>query len=125
VAPLRVRATTMYIDGTTKSVNSVPTTMPLTSMMPMLLLDFHHFDLYAQALSKIERGHAQDVGDVQEMFGRGLVDRVKLLEYFAASESRLYRYPAIDAKRFRAAVDQAVISEESARVGRPLSAGRL
>src|SRR5262245_51898646 len=24
-------------------------------------VSFHHFDLYAQALSKIERGHAQDV----------------------------------------------------------------
>ena len=71
-------------------------------------LDFHHFDLYAQALAKIERGHAQDVGDVQEMFARGLVDRVKLLEYFAAIESRLYRYPALDAKGFRAAVESAL-----------------
>ena len=60
---------------------------------------FRHFDLYAQALSKIERGHAQDEGDVREMFDRGLVDRVKLLEYFSAIEPRLYRYPAIDPAR--------------------------
>ena len=35
---------------------------------------FHHFDLYAQALAKIERGHAQDVDDVREMLRRGLVE---------------------------------------------------
>ena len=70
-------------------------------------LVFRHFDLYAQALSKIERGHAQDVDDVREMFARGLVDRVKLLEYFSAVEPRLYRYPAIDPAGFRRAVEQA------------------
>ena len=31
-------------------------------------LAFRHFDLYAQALAKIERGHAQDLVDVREMF---------------------------------------------------------
>ena len=72
------------------------------------LVDFHHYDLYAQALSKIERGHAQDLGDVQEMFARGLVEAGKLLEYFAAIEPRLYRYPAIDAPAFRRAVDEAI-----------------
>ena len=41
---------------------------------------FHHFDLYAQALAKIERGHTQDMRDVREMFDRGLVDRGALLE---------------------------------------------
>ena len=71
-------------------------------------LTFRHFDLYAQALSKIERGHAQDEGDVREMFDRGLVDRVKLLEYFSAIEPRLYRYPAIDPAAFRRAVRYAV-----------------
>ena len=70
-------------------------------------LVFRHFDLHAQALSKIERGHAQDEGDVREMFDRGLVDRVKLLEYFSAIEPRLYRYPAIDPVAFRRAVERA------------------
>ena len=73
-------------------------------------LDFRHFDLYAQALSKIERGHAQDVGDVREMLERGLVDRGGLLEYFAAIEARLYRYPAIDPFSFRRAVEEAAAS---------------
>ena len=71
-------------------------------------LDFHHFDLYAQALSKMERGHAQDLRDVQEMFERGLIEPDKIREYFAAIEPRLYRYPAVDAASFRAAVDDAI-----------------
>jgi hypothetical protein len=72
-------------------------------------LVFRHFDLYAQALSKIERGHAQDEGDVRELFDRGLVDRARLLEYFSAVEPRLYRYPAIDPAVFRRAVERAVL----------------
>jgi hypothetical protein len=71
-------------------------------------LAFHHFDLYAQALAKIERGHAQDVGDVREMFERRLIEAGRLLDYFSTIEPHLYRYPAIDAKSFRAAVDEAV-----------------
>jgi hypothetical protein len=34
-------------------------------------IDFHHYDFYAQALSKIERAHARDVTDVREMAVRG------------------------------------------------------
>ena len=49
-------------------------------------LDFYHYDLYAQALSKIERGHELDVTDVQEMLARGLVDPDMLLELFARIE---------------------------------------
>lgn len=76
-------------------------------------LSFHHFDLYAQALAKIERGHAQDAVDVHELFTRGLVDRQKLLAYFDAVEPRLYRYPAIDPGTLRQAVAEAVQPETS------------
>ena len=69
---------------------------------------FHHFDLYAQALAKIERGHVQDVDDVREMLRRGLIDPVKGLEYFAAIESFLYRYPALDPRALREAVNEAM-----------------
>lgn len=69
---------------------------------------FHHFDLYAQALAKIERGHAQDAADVQVLLDRGLVDRQKLLTYFNAIEPQLYRYPAIDPAAFRLAVLHAI-----------------
>lgn len=70
------------------------------------LLSFHHFDLYAQALAKIERGHDRDVADVDEMISRGLIERRLLLDYFDAIEPKIYGYPAIDAPSFRAAVEQ-------------------
>ena len=70
-------------------------------------LSYHHYDLYAQALAKVERGHAQDVADVGEMMRRGFVNPVQAREYFQGIESELYRYPAIDPAGFRRAVDQA------------------
>jgi hypothetical protein len=69
---------------------------------------FHHFDLYAQALAKHERGHRQDVADVREMSQRGLVTPSQLLAYFERVEPELYRYPAIDPPSFRRAVEEAV-----------------
>jgi hypothetical protein len=68
---------------------------------------FHHFDLYAQALAKVERGHGQDVVDISEMLGRGFVERPRALEYFSQIEPELYRYPAIDPPTFRRAVHAA------------------
>lgn len=59
-----------------------------------------HFDLYAQALSKIERGTPQDVEDVRAMLERRLIDPVKLREYFRTVLPSIYRYPALDEKRF-------------------------
>ncbi len=68
-------------------------------------LSFHHFDLHAQALAKIERGHVQDAADVGELLKRGLVGRKRLLADFNAIEPQLYRYPAIDPPTFRRAVE--------------------
>jgi hypothetical protein len=65
---------------------------------------FHHFDPVAQALSKIERGHAQDLQDVEEMIARGLVDPSDLRSQFEAIEPELYRFPAIDPASFRQAL---------------------
>jgi len=70
-------------------------------------LDFHHYDFHAQALSKIERAHARDVEDVREMAARGLIDPARLVAFFDLIEPQLYRYPALDAVSFRAAVEQA------------------
>lgn len=72
------------------------------------LLTFRHYDLYSQALAKIERGHARDVGDVREMLDRSLVDPLRLRELFAAIEPQLYRFPAVDAPTFRSALDEAL-----------------
>jgi hypothetical protein len=69
-------------------------------------LSFHHFDPVAQALSKVERGHAQDIRDVQEMVAAGLVNPEDARTQFDLIESKLYRFPAIDPASFRTAVDK-------------------
>jgi hypothetical protein len=71
-------------------------------------LSFHHFDLYAQALAKLERGHVQDLADVREMLQRGLIEPRQTLAYFARIEPELYRYPALDPASFRHAVETLV-----------------
>ncbi|MGQ0712163.1 MAG: DUF6036 family nucleotidyltransferase [Gemmatimonadaceae bacterium] len=68
-------------------------------------VSFHHFDLYAQALAKVERGHDRDLGDVHEMLARGLIERPRALEYFARVEPELHRFPAIHGPTFRRAVE--------------------
>jgi hypothetical protein len=70
------------------------------------VLSFHHYDFYAQALAKIERGHARDVVDVREMHARHLIDPARLAEFFAAIEPQLYRYPALDPGTFREALER-------------------
>ncbi len=68
-------------------------------------LAFYHYDFYAQALAKIERGHQTDSHDVHNLIETGLVDPEKLLELFSAIENQLYRYPAIDGPEFRRRAD--------------------
>jgi hypothetical protein len=68
-------------------------------------LAVYHYDPYAQALAKIERGHAQDVADVRAMMETGLVAGGRLLELFSRIEPNLYRYPALDPRTFRSAVE--------------------
>ena len=62
---------------------------------------FYHYDFYAQAISKIERGHAQDQDDVQSMLRAGLVEPHELGRLFAAIEGQLYRFPAVNPKELR------------------------
>jgi hypothetical protein len=71
-------------------------------------LGFYHYDLYAQALAKIERGHALDVTDVEQMFRRGLIEPVQLKNLFEAIAPQLYRYPAIDPPSYRRAVEKMI-----------------
>lgn len=68
---------------------------------------FHHFDPYAQALSKVERGHRQDVDDVREMVSRGMIDPAAAWHYYTSIEPQLFRYPALDPQSFRRAVEAA------------------
>lgn len=70
-------------------------------------VSFLHFDLTAQALAKVERGHEQDVRDVQAMVERGLVQPAAARAYFERIEPELHRFPAVDAAGFRRQVEAA------------------
>jgi hypothetical protein len=69
-------------------------------------LAFYHYDFYAQALAKIERGHQLDARDVDQLIARGLVDPKRLLDLFLMIEDQLFRYPAIDGPIFHRAVER-------------------
>jgi hypothetical protein len=68
----------------------------------------HHFDLYSQALAKIERGFSQDLDDVRRMITSGLVRPARLRELYELIEPELFRYPAIDPSVFRRKVEAVV-----------------
>lgn len=69
-------------------------------------LDFFHYDLYGQALSKIERFHRRDQADVQRMFQDGLVEKSLLWDLFLQAEPELIRYPAVEPRALRARLEQ-------------------
>lgn len=71
-------------------------------------LSVYHYDPYAQALAKIERGHAKDLADVEELIARGFVEPERLRELYAAIEPQLHRYPAIDPPSFRRRLEDAL-----------------
>jgi hypothetical protein len=75
-------------------------------------LTFLHYDFYAQALAKIERGHRVDLLDVQKMIQNGFVEPERLLMFFSQIEENIYKYPALDPPKFRAAVEQVVREAE-------------
>ena len=71
-------------------------------------IDFFHYDFYSQALAKIERGHETDLTDLKNMLDLGLVEPNRMWELFLRIEGQLYKYPAINEKSFRSAVDSIV-----------------
>lgn len=73
-------------------------------------LSFLHYDFYAQALAKLERGEVKDHSDVQSMAEDGLIEGPELLRLFTEIAPRLYRYPAIDPPSFRSAVEDFAVS---------------
>lgn len=70
------------------------------------LLTVRHFDLTAQAVAKLERGHARDLEDVRAMVGRGLVQPAGLVAFLDTVEDELYRFPAVDPPSLRRAVEE-------------------
>ena len=65
----------------------------------------YHYDFYSEALFKIERGHEKEVLDVQEMIARELIIPEKALELFEAIQPGLFRFTAVDPKKFREKVE--------------------
>lgn len=68
-------------------------------------LEVFDFDPYSQALSKLERGFALDLEDVQSMIRSGQVEPTRLRELFDAVEPELFRFPTIDPTGLREAVE--------------------
>ena len=68
-------------------------------------ISFFHYDLYSQALAKIERWHDRDRIDVRAMLDNALIERNRLAELFVEIAPRCVRFPAIDADAFRARVE--------------------
>ncbi|HBB87550.1 MAG TPA: hypothetical protein DC047_08045 [Blastocatellia bacterium] len=71
-------------------------------------LTFLHYDFYAQALAKIERGHDTDVRDVEELLDRKLIKPEAVRDFFERIKDQFYKYPAINEASFRRAVEIAL-----------------
>jgi len=69
-------------------------------------LTVRHYDLTAQALAKIERGHVRDLADVRAMLDAGLVTSEGLRTAFEDVADQLYRYPAVDPESYRHALNE-------------------
>lgn len=74
-------------------------------------VSFYHFDLYSQALAKLQRAHAKDLADVERMHSEGWIETGRLLELFESVEDQLHRFPAIDPRAFRRRVEDFVGSK--------------
>jgi Nucleotidyltransferase of unknown function (DUF6036) len=69
-------------------------------------VQFFHYDLTLQALSKLERGHEKDLSDVRNLVRNGHVTREEISRKFTQIEPQFVRYPVIDTKRFREKVEK-------------------
>jgi hypothetical protein len=63
-------------------------------------LQFFHYDFALQALSKLERGHAQDLKDVTSFVRGGFITAGELRSKFQQIKPGLLRYPALDPQQF-------------------------
>lgn len=70
---------------------------------------FLHFDPYAQAFSKIVRGHVTDLADARALMAAGLVDRHRLLQLVKKVTDRDFaRYTRLTRSSVEAAVESFV-----------------
>jgi len=73
-------------------------------------ITFYHFDLVLQALAKIERSHSQDLTDVTAMLQKDLISISNLLERFEEINSRIIRYPSVNAEVFKSKIDEFILN---------------
>jgi len=85
-------------------------------------LPVFNYDFLSQALSKLERGHTQDLWDVREMLRLGLISEADVLTQARALRPRLHRYSAIDADSFEQRVRN---SSQSPAMPEPLPGGEI
>lgn len=69
-------------------------------------VSFYHYDLYSQALAKLERGHEKDILDVEAMFERSMIEPRRLIQLFREIEPMIFRYPALDSRSFVKTVEK-------------------
>ncbi len=74
------------------------------------MLAIFEFDLYSQALAKIERGFETDLADVRSMLAEGL-EPAQLRHLFSAIVGGLYRFPAVDAGALAEDLERALAPE--------------
>jgi hypothetical protein len=88
----------------------IPATSDWREKSPLIAsigkVQFFHYDLTLQALSKLERGHDQDLEDVRNLVRNGHVTREELSRKFAQIEPEFVRYPVIDTQKFREKVEK-------------------
>jgi hypothetical protein len=70
-------------------------------------VSFHHYDPYAQVLSKIVRGFQRDLDDARKFVSHGMVDPANLQTLVEAIPDAAYaRYPSLSRSAVERAVEQ-------------------
>ena len=77
------------------------------------VVEFRQYDLYSQALAKLERGHATDWVDINAYLARGLIEKDRFEELFDGVKDDLMRYPAVDSEELMRRVDEFVHAPDS------------
>ena len=69
-------------------------------------IEFFHFDLTLQALSKLERGHEQDLADVNHLLKGAWTTPERIRGVLKQIQPDLLRYPAINEAQFVGKVEK-------------------
>ncbi len=76
-------------------------------------IQFFHYDLVMQALSKLERGHDQDILDVQALLDNSHISAQQIQERFAEIADDIIRFPSINRDLFHKKVSDFLKKKEN------------